>query len=285
MDIPAADTRELTEPNPPVGLVAGLGKLYRDVWEYRHLVANFVQRDLRVKYRNSALGYFWSLLEPMLQSGIYIVLFTILAGKPQREYPLWVILGVLTWGCFARSVSKGVISITGNESKIKAIFFPRALFAISTTLSQVAMTALNLLVAVPFMIYFGMSPTLQLLWVPFGLLLVALFSAGISLGFSCMNVVNRDVEHFFKFVVRAGLYISPVLFTLDMIPKSRSAAVEYILLNPMSVPITLVRNGFTGQPFPVDVGYLVYAIAACVGTFVVGAMVFQRCEAGVIKKI
>jgi ABC-type polysaccharide/polyol phosphate export permease len=276
---------ELTEPNPPASLGGGVGKMWRDLWGYKYLVSNFVQSDLRVKYRNSALGYVWSLLEPLLLSGVYVVLFSIIAGKPQKLYPLWVILGVLTWGCFSRSVLKGVSSLTGNEGTIKAIFFPRSLFAIAPVCSQLVMTSLSLFVAVPFMIYFGIAPTRFLLMVPLALLLIGMLALGIGMAMACINVVNRDVEHLFRFLMRAGLYISPVLWTVDMVPASRKAAMDYLMLNPMVVPITMIRNGITGQPLTISTGYVACSVVACVATFLVGVMIFQRYEARIVKKI
>ncbi len=276
---------ELTEPNPPMSLMGGLGKMWRDVRRYDYLVANFVQRDLRVKYRNSSLGYFWSLIEPLLLSGVYVVLFTLIAGRPEKLYPLWVVLGVLTWGFFSRSVQQGVSSLTRNERMIKQIYFPRSLFAITSVGAQLAMTTLSMFVAVPFMVYFGVAPTLWLLMVPAGLLLTAMLALGIGLAMACLNVVNRDVEHLFRFLMRAGLYVSPVLWTVDMVPRSRAAVMDYLLLNPMAVPITMIRNGITGKELGISTGHVVVSVSCCLLSLLVGAAIFQRHEARVIKKV
>jgi lipopolysaccharide transport system permease protein len=275
---------ELSEPNPSTSLLGGLVKMWRDVWRHEYLVANFVRRDLRVKYRNSALGYFWSLLEPLLLSGVYVVLFTIVAGKPQRLYPLWVIIGVLSWRFFGTSLLQAISCLTANEGTIKSIYFPRCLFATASACSSLVMTSMNLLVAVPFMLYFGIVPTGFLLMVPLGLLLLWMLALGAGLGLACLNVVNRDVGHLFGFLVRVGLYISPVLWTVEM-GRGKGAVMDYLLLNPTAVPITMIRNGITGQGLSVSPGQIAWSVACCVLAFVVGAMVFQRYEARVIKKL
>jgi lipopolysaccharide transport system permease protein len=275
---------ELSEPNPATSLLGGLAKMWRDVLRHRYLIANFVRRDLRVKYRNSALGYLWSLLEPLLLSGVYIVLFSIVAGRPQPLYPLWVVLGVLAWRFFGSSLQLAISSLTGNEGTIASIYFPRCLFGIAASCSQLFMMLLNLLVAVPFMIYFGLPPTGYLVMVPLGLGLLWLLGLGLGLGFACLNVANRDVAHLATFVVRAGIYISPVLWTVEM-GRGKGEAMKYLLLNPAAVPITMVRNGITGQPLPVGWGYVAWAVACAIVAFFVGAMVFQRYEARAIKKL
>ncbi|MFH2007956.1 MAG: ABC transporter permease [bacterium] len=275
---------ELSEPNPSTSLSGGLVKMWRDVRRFEYLIANFIRRDLRVKYRNSALGYFWSLLEPLLMSSVYIVLFTIVAGRPQELYPLWVVIGVLAWRFFGASLQLAVSSLLQNEATINSIYFPRSLFAIAATCSQLVMTSMNLLVVIPFMIYFGLAPTAYLLMVPLGLLLLWMLALGVGLGLACLNVVNRDVGYLINFVLLAGMYISPVLWTVEM-GRGRAAVMEYLLLNPVAVPITMIRDGVTGQPLTVTAGQIAWSAACCVLAFVFGAMIFQRFEARVIKKL
>ena len=278
----AAANHDLVEPNPRTSMLGGLWRLSTDVRTYRHLVSNFIQRDLRLKYRSSTLGYFWSILEPLLLSAVYVVLFTIVAGKPEPRYPLWVVIGVITWGFFSRSLTASLTTLTGHEGLIKQVYFPRALFALTATGSQLVMTALSLLVAIPFMIYFGIVPTVGLLMVPAGLLLVALFAVGVGLGLACMNVVFRDIEFLFRFITRAGLYLSPVMWTVEMVPEGRAEIAHY---NPVALPITMIRNGIDGRPLAFETTHIVFSIAVCVLSFVVGVMVFQRFEADVVKKI
>ncbi len=275
---------ELTEPNPSTSLVGGLGKMWRDVQRYQYLIANFVRRDLRVKYRNSLLGYFWSLLDPLLLSGVFVVLFTIVAGKPQKLYPLWVTIGVLSWGYFGTILQQSIASLTGNEGTINSIYFPRCLFGIASASSNLVMTSMNLLVAVPFMLYFKILPTGYLLMVPLGLILLGMLALGAGLALACLEAVNRDVGHLATIVVRAGLYLSPVLWTVEM-AQAKGGAINYLLLNPAAVPMTMIRNGITGHKLPISPGQIAWSVACCVVTFVVGAMIFQRFEARVIKKL
>lgn len=284
-EIPARPIGGLVEPNPPVPLWAGPWRVWQNVKRYDYLVANFIQRDIRLKYRGSVLGYFWSLLEPLLLSAVFVVLFLILAHNPEHRYPLWVLLGVMTWGLFSRSVTASITSLTKHEGMIKQVYFPRELFAITTVGAQVVMTSLSLLVVVPFLIYFRIVPTWTLLMVPVGLALLAMLALGIGLGMACLNVVNRDVEHFFKFLMRAGMFISPVMWTLEMVPKNRRIIIDYIMLNPIATPITMIRNGLSGMPLGLSAAQVAYSITLCVAAFLAGAIIFKRYEAQVVKKL
>jgi lipopolysaccharide transport system permease protein len=279
----AAELGALVEPNPPPSLLGGLGRMIRDLRRHRHLVANFISRDIRLKYRDSKLGYVWSVLEPLLMTGVYVVLFSVIAGKPQKLYPLWVVVGVITWNFFGKALTGSLTALTGNEGIIKQVYFPRILFAVTSVGSGAVMSALSLLVAVPFLVYHRIPPSTALFLIPAGILLTALFAMGFGLALACLNVVFRDTEFIMRFLVRAGFYLSPVMWTFHMVPKTRASVA--ILLNPMAVPITLVRNGIDGSPIGISPGWILYSVAVCTAMFVLGVCLFQRYEAGMVKSL
>src|SRR5690606_5269354 len=110
--------------NPPASFLSGPLRVVQSVREHRHMVASFIRRDLRLKYRDTALGFFWSLLEPLLLSAVYFVLFSIISGRQDKAYSLWIVLGVVTWGLFSSSLSGALGSLTKNEGMIKQVYFP-----------------------------------------------------------------------------------------------------------------------------------------------------------------
>ena len=273
----------LQERNPALSLFVGPLVILRNLKENTNLLWNFIQRDIRLKYRNSMMGYFWSLLEPLILSGVYYVLFMVIAGKADPRYPLWVIIGVITWTFFSKSMNGGIISLTRNGELIKQVYLPREIFAITNVGSNLIITCLSLLIVIPFMIYLEIEPTAQLYMVPLGLILVSCLGLGIGLLFSCLNTLNRDVEHLFRIVTRAGLFLSPVMWTIDMLPQSRQTILNYLMLNPMVVPITMIRNGIDGSPLGVELNYVIYSVAFCVSSLLLGAMIFKRYEAETVK--
>lgn len=275
---------ELVEINAPVSFLAGPRQMWRNLIEHRHLIWNFISRDIRLKYRDSSLGYFWSLLEPLGLSVVYFVLFVILAGRPDPQFALWILVGVIVWHFFSHAVTDSLTCLTKNEGLIKQIYFPREVFALTNVGSKLILSAASLLVCIPLMVYFRLPPTLQLWMVPVGLALAAMLSLGVGLGMACLNVVNRDVDYFFRFLMRAGFFLSPVMWTVEL-AGSRARALDYLLLNPIAVPISMVRNGITGQPLHISAGHVAYSVGFCLLSFFVGVAVFKRFEATVVKKL
>jgi len=274
--------KRLTEINKAKSFWLGPWIIWLNIQKYKFLISNFIQRDLRLKYRNSVLGYFWSLLEPLMLSGVYFVLFVIIKGNPEQNYPLWVILGVIIWGHFSQSLNGSIGSLTQNSELIKQVYFPREIFAITKVGSSLVIATLGLFVAIPFMYYLDISPNEQLLMVPLGLILVSMLGLGVGLLLACLNAVNRDIEHFFRFVTRAGFFLSPVMWTIEMVPKGIEG---YIMVNPMVVPITMVRNGIDGRSLGIESLYVTYSILFCTISLLLGCMVFKYYEARVVKKL
>jgi lipopolysaccharide transport system permease protein len=282
-----ATGQQLQEINRPAAWWRAPFDVLATLGTHRFLISSFVMRDLRVRYRNSVLGYFWSLLEPLLLTLVYWVLFTVVAQRPENRYFLWVVVGALSYGYFTKCLTASVTSLTGNASMIKQIYFPREIFALATAASQLVIVMLSLLVTVPMMIYFDVRPSVHLLYLPAGLLLTAVFAVGVGLGCAALNAVHRDVEHFFKFVTKAGFYLSPVMWTLDLIPPSKSKYVDYLIYNPLTTIITMVRSGIECKPLDSRIGTedILYTVGMCVGCFVVGTMFFKRFEPEVVKHI
>jgi ABC-type polysaccharide/polyol phosphate export permease len=282
---PAPSIEGLSEVNPPVPFLRGPLAIFRSLRTHRQLAVNFISRDMTLKYRSSALGYVWSLLEPLMLTAVYYFLYTVLAHSQDPLQPFNIILGVITWQCFAKITTGVLACLTKNESMLKQVYFPRELFALTTVGSELVFSMLSLLVAVPLMLYYGVPPSVYLLMVPVGLLLAALLGLGVGLSLACLNVINRDVEHLMKFVTRVGVFLCPVLWTLEMAPKGKAAVIAYVLYNPMTVAITLVRNGVLGRPLGMPPLAVVSGFALPIVAFLIGAMIFKRYEAQVIKKL
>lgn len=240
-------------------------------------------RDIRLKYRGSLFGYFWSLLEPLLMAGTFVAMFAITSSHRNDSLSLFVVLGVITWGYFSAATEKGQSSLIGNASLIESIYVPREIFAIAAIAAQAIMTALSLLVAIPFLLYLRIWPgAMMLVYVPLGLLLTTLLAAGVGMGSAPWNVLNRDVQYFSNFITRAGMFLSPVMWSIEQVPAHLR---DVILLNPLCVPIEMVKKGIAGRPLDISPGYVMYSCIACVTIFVVGLSTFRRMEGLVVKKL
>jgi ABC-type polysaccharide/polyol phosphate export permease len=276
---------ELVTPNPPTSFWGGVVVLVRNLIAQKQLIREFVLRDIRLKYRGSAFGYVWSLLEPLLMALTFVALFTLLSRVPNQSYTLGVVIGVIIWQYFAGGMQRAQSSLTVNAGLIEQIYVPREVFGISAIIAQLIMTVLSLFVVIPFMIYLRTPPTLYLLYVPAGLFLTTALCIGVGMGSAPWNVLNRDIEYFTGFITRAGMYLTPVMWDLDTLPAGKSKMKALMALNPLAMPMELIKHGLEGTPLHLGTGYIVYSSIACVASMVLGVAVFRRMEGLVVKKL
>ena len=178
---------------------------------HRFLIRNLVRREIRGKYRNAILGYTWTVLEPLLLAAVYYFLFVMLAGNPDEYYPVWVLLGVIVWGCFGRSLSGSVSSLSRNAQTIHLVYFPRIIFPISSIMGNIVISLMSCLVVIPIMIFYQTPITIYLLYIPLSVVFAGFLGIGLGILVAPLNCIYRDVEHLFRFIVRAGFFLSPVM--------------------------------------------------------------------------
>ncbi|MDA8758616.1 ABC transporter permease [Candidatus Poseidonia alphae] len=256
-----------------------------NIWKNKGLIRNFISKDISQRYRNSIIGYFWTVLEPLLLSAVYYFLFTIISGNPEERYPLWIILGVVTWQFFSRGLNESVNCLTGNKNMIRQIYFPREIFAVSKVLSQLIITSMSLLVAIPFLIYLDIQLTWQFIYVPIALIIVTLQVLGVGWLFAVPNVHHGDIAHLTRFITRAGFFVSPVMWTIGMAKGGRAALLDYIFLNPMVLPLELMRSGFDGTELMIPQWAILWSLGFSLGILVIGLTVFKTTEAKVVKRL
>lgn len=278
------DECELREQNPEISFFSGPIKCLETLFIDWYLISNLVKKDLRGRYKRAALGYGWTFLEPFLLSAVYYALFTIIAGNPERLYSMWVLLGVITWGHFSRSLQGTVASLSRGGGLIKQVYFPREILAFSPVLSQLVVAMLSLTAVIPVMWYLGVTPTSSLWMVAVGLILTTMIAMGVGMLVAPMNAISEDIGHLFRFITRAGFFVSPVMWTYEMMLSRASGQwVDIVMLNPMVVPLTLVRHGIDGTPIVFELNHLLYSVGFAFGSLFIGAAVFKRWEAGVVK--
>jgi ABC-type polysaccharide/polyol phosphate export permease len=253
--------------------------VYADLLRYRELFANLFRRDFQVKYKGSVLGVAWSLLNPLVLLGVYLVVFGLVwSGQSIPDYPLYLLAGLACWVFFATSLQAASRSIVDAADLVKKVRFPRQLVPFSTVATQsVTFGVMLAILVVLSLIFIPDARTTVWAAIPLAVLFV-LFTAGLALLVACLNVLYRDIEH----VVLAGLlpwfFLTPVLWRFAQLPAR--AQRHHVLLdvlrwgNPVAPPIYAVRDAlWLGQlPRAADVVYLVVAAAVAL---VLGAVVFR----------
>ena len=253
----------------------------RELNSNRDILSQLTKREIAARYRQSALGLSWSIIEPILLAMTYYFLFAMLRGNTDQMYAVWILLGVLIWGCFAKTLMGVVVSLSATSTTIQAVYFPRVIHPCVKMLSNIRITVLSCSVIIPIMIIGDLPFTIHLIWVFVAIFMAGLLGFGFGLIFAPLNCSNRDMEHLFRFVTRAGFFLSPVMWTIDMALEKGWG--ELTLFNPMAVPLTLVRDGVSGNPPSIELAWIGYSFAFLLVSWIIGAYVFERNQAEAVK--
>jgi ABC-type polysaccharide/polyol phosphate export permease len=253
-----------------------------EVRENRFLVRNLIRREVRGRYRNAALGYAWTVIEPALLASVYWFLFIMLSGNPDEMYAVWVLIGVIVWSCFSKSLNAATNSLTKNMRTIHLVYFPRSIFPVSGVGANIVVTLMSCMVILPIIYIYDMPISIHMIWIPIGVMMAGFMALGLGMMMAPLNCVNRDVEHLVRFITRAGFFVSPVMWTAEM-AMERGAWGEAALWNPMVVPITMVRHGLEGKTVDLPIGIITASIVTCIMFYVIGSVVFSKYERGAVK--
>ena len=258
--------------------------IIKEIIQNRFLVQNLIQREIRGQYRNSSLGYSWTVIEPALLAVVYWFLFIMLSGNPDEMYPVWVILGVIVWGCFGKALQATVSSLSRNAQTIHLVFFPRIIFPLTAVIGNITISLMSCLIVIPIMLVYDLPFTIYVLYIPISVLIAGFLGVGVGMLVAPLNCVFRDVEHLFRFIVRAGFFLSPVMWTYEM-ALERGAIGEYVLFNPMVMPITMARHGIAGDGLGMPVIGIVGSLGFGVLMWILGSYSFSKYELGAVKHL
>ncbi|MBN2084296.1 MAG: ABC transporter permease [Anaerolineales bacterium] len=244
----------------------------REVWAYRELLYFLTWRDIKVRYKQTILGAAWAILQPFLTMVVFSLFFGELAGiEPGGEipYPVFSYAGLVPWTFFVYGLSQSSNSLVGNAQLIKKVFFPRLVVPIASVLSGLIDFGLAFMVLIGMMLVYGISPSMNVLWLPLFLLLAFITALGVGLWLSALNVEYRDIRYMVPFLTQFWMFISPVVYPSSLI-ENELLRILYGL-NPMVGVLDGFRwaiLGTTGAPGPmVAVSAVVAVIILISGTF------------------
>ena len=263
-------------------------KLISNLLNYKYLVKNLVNRDLNQKYNNAILGYVWTLIEPALLASVYYVLFIIIANHSEPNYPMWVLIGVIGWGMFSRILNGTVNSLTANSGMIKQSNIPMELYSFSLATTQLVITVISMLIVVPFMVQLEIAPSTNLWMLPVSILCLMITAWGFGLIFASANVIFPDVAHLFRFITKAGFFVSPVMWTYEMLIEragSDSIYFDIVMLNPVVVPLTCMRHSIEGTVPSFELIHVIYAAIFPIISYIIGSIIFTKYSRGVVTRL
>jgi lipopolysaccharide transport system permease protein len=192
-----------------------------DLWEYRELLYFFVWRDVKVRYKQTALGVAWAVLQPFFTMVIFSLFFGQLAKMPSDgvPYPIFSYTALLPWMFFANGLSQASNSLVANSNLINKVYFPRLTIPIASVLAGLVDFIPAFLMLLGMMLYFAIYPSANMIWVPAFLLLALVTSLGVGIGLSALNVHYRDVRHTVPFVIQCWLFATPIAYPSSLLPE------------------------------------------------------------------
>lgn len=253
-----------------------------DLWRHRELLAFFVWRDIRVRYKQTLLGAAWAILQPLLTMIIFTIFFGRLAGirSDDLPYPLFSYAGLLPWTMFAQSVGLAASSLIQSTNLITKVYFPRPLIPMATVLSSLVDLGLASFLLAGLMAYYGVAPTWTVVAVPFVVLVALVFATGVGLWLSALNVEYRDVRYVVPFLVQLWLFVTPVIYPTSFVTTKlvELGVPEWIYgLNPMVGVVQGFRWAVLGAGAP-PLALLAVGSVTSAFVFVSGMLYFRRME-------
>jgi lipopolysaccharide transport system permease protein len=264
---------EVTVLRPRRGLVT---LQFRELWEYREVALFLMWRDLKVRFRQTALGVFWAILQPLLLTAIFTIFLNRVAGVYAYNIPyaVFALSGVVPWTLFSRALATSSGSLVESSAIISKVYFPRLMLPLASATSYVIDFAMSLVVLVVVMAIYGVHVTPALALAP----LFALMSLVVALAFgvwlSAVNVRYRDVQFLLPFVIQLWLLATPIAYPLARIPHRWQTLIG---LNPVAGVVTGFRWAVTGKAQP-PLGLIALSLAVTFGVLVVGLAYFRKTE-------
>jgi len=248
----------------------------RELWEYRELLYFLVWRDIKVRYKQTALGAAWAVLQPVLTMLVFSVFFGRLAKVPSDgvPYPIFAYCALLPWQLFAYALTESANSLVGSQNLIKKVYFPRLVVPISSVLAGLVDFGISFVVLLVLMLYYRIVPTWAVALLPLFIVLALATALSVGLWLSALNVEFRDVRYTIPFLTQFWMFATPVAYPSSLVPARWRPLLG---LNPMAGVVDGFRwalLGQTGAPGPL----LWVSIGAVAALLFGGLMYFRRME-------
>jgi ABC-type polysaccharide/polyol phosphate export permease len=245
-----------------------------ELYQYRYLLGVLVASELKLRYRRSALGFLWSMLNPLLMMIVITAVFSQVMRFEVRDYALLLLAGILPWTFISQTVNNSLMSIITKGSLLNKVYVPKSIFPLATVAANLVNFVLSLVPLLAIGLAFGHGLSPALLFLPMAVIFVAMFACGLALLFSCLNVFFRDFTHMTDVLMQALFYASPIIYAVDMVPERFRAIFRF---NPVSSIVECFRAPIYRGMFPTGVDIAV-AFGAGLLSLVIGGYVFLRNE-------
>lgn len=258
------------------GHTTTLAEEWRDIARSTHLLRNLVQRDLTVRYKRSVLGFFWTMLHPLLLMLILVMVFSAVFRFTVPRYEIYVLAALLPWNFFAQTTTGSMTSLAWNGSLMKRVRVPKSVFTLSTVLAGLINLALAYIPLLLIMIVRGAPVRPAILFLPVSVLLFAVFTYGVSLMLTALAVYFVDVREMYSVALTALMYLTPVIYPLEVVPERFRRIFEW---SPLLYFIRIVRAPVHDGVLP-STHDLTIAVFCAIAAVILGWTIFRRLSRG-----
>jgi lipopolysaccharide transport system permease protein len=250
---------------------------FRELWQYKELFYFFTWRDIKIKYKQTVLGFLWAILQPLLMMIIFTLFFgrTLKVPSQNLPYPIFVFSGLILWNTFAAGLTNSANSMVNNSPIIKKIYFPRLVIPVSSILVALFDFLITFILFLPLLIFYRQTVTLQAVWSwPLALFACIMGTLGPGAMLAALNVKYRDFRYVIPFLVQVLFFLTPVIYPVSIL--QHPALTYLIVLSPMYAAIELFRFPLTGSE--IDITLVTISFISSIFMLVVGLVYFKRTE-------
>jgi lipopolysaccharide transport system permease protein len=247
-----------------------------ELWSYRHMIYYLTLRNITAKYKQSVLGVFWVVINPLVSMVAYTFIFDVVANIPSGDvpYPIFNYTGLLPWVLCASVLGGATSSVTTNSNLISKVYFPRLVLPLVNSLGSLVDFCLSFLMLFILMALFGFAPSINMIFIPVFLLIAWMTGLGVGLWFAPLDVRTRDTSHIVGYLGRFWLYATPVVYPREVLPEPFQTLVAF---NPMTGVVEGFRWAVLGMDSPPDITLLFSGLIGFI-LLITGAMFFRRME-------
>lgn len=249
-----------------------MDKAFKNFVKYRFLLVELVKKEIKLKYRRSYLGIFWTLLEPILTTVVLTLVFTSFRGNEEPFFPIYILTGRLLYSFFSNSTKGAMKAIRGNSGMIKKVYVPKYIYPLSSVLANYITFLISMIVLFIAVIVFRMKPTGYLVQGLIPLFLILVLSLGMGLILATLAVFFRDLEYLWGVILMLLMYTSAIFYKTDTVIEAGRGWVFYF--NPLYYIIVNFRNAVYGRPM--DMEALLIASLYSVGSLMIGVVLFYK---------
>ena len=268
------------ELNETPSIISSPMYMVKNISKNKSLLKNLVSRDFKVNYYGHVLGYFWSLLEPLALTGIFYLVFIILRGDSDTLLPLKIMIGILIFTAFSKTLSSCTSCLVSNSALIQQVYFPREIFPTAISGFRLATLCLSILIIFPYMLYENLPITKYMLLLPISMICSILMAQGFGMMTASIQVRIRDTKQIIDLILRAAFFLSGVFFGAEHIPPEH---LDTFLLNPIAVFLEMGRAAVLGDMSLLTWEQIFRSIGVALSAFVFGSIIFIQSERKAVK--